>query len=255
MSPLIALLTDFGSRDPYVGVMKGVLLGRAPGARIVDLCHEVPPQDVRMGALHLLAAAPFFPAGTLFVCVVDPGVGTARAVLWASDGRRQYLAPDNGLLSWTLRGAAGLELRRVTNRSLFLPEVSRTFQGRDVFAPVAAALAGGLSPEELGPRCVSCKRLPFPAVRRRGGAVRGEVIAVDGFGNAVTNIRAADLGPGKAFSARGVQFGALRESYASARPGRPLALTGSLGFVEFALRDGNLAESHDIRIGEVVHAR
>lgn len=255
MRPLIALLTDFGSDDPYVGVMKGVILARCPEARVVDLCHGVPPQDVRIGALHLMAAVPYFPEGTLFVCVVDPGVGSDRAVLWARGSRHAFLAPDNGLLSWAARLEPLRELRRVTNRAFFLERVSSTFHGRDIFAPVAAALTRGLPPRELGPVRRAYERLPFPPVRRRGKTVSGEVIAVDRFGNAITNLRAEHVRRGGTLETGGKSLGPLRKRYGSVRTGRPLALVGSLGLVELSVRDGDLAAELRIGVGVRVHVR
>ncbi|MFH1725044.1 MAG: SAM-dependent chlorinase/fluorinase [Elusimicrobiota bacterium] len=254
MSGVIALLTDFGHKDPFAGIMKGVILARCPWARVVDLCHGVPPQDVRAGALRLMAAVPYFPKGTLFVCVVDPGVGSERAILWARGARGQFLAPDNGLLSWASRVEPLREVRRVANARLFLDEVSRTFHGRDIFAPVAAALACGVPPSELGPRRRKLVRLPFPEARRRGGRVRGEVIAFDGFGNAVTNLRPADLRPNVSLEACGLALGPLRRAYASVPSGGPLALVGSYGFVELSVRDGNFAAKYRVQVGEPVFA-
>lgn len=252
---LIALLTDFGHRDPYVGIMKGVILSRAPAARITDLCHGISAQDVRQGAFALMSAVDYFPAGTLFVCVVDPGVGSRRAVLWARGRRHEFLAPDNGLLSWVAEREPLREVRRLAEPALFLPEVSGTFHGRDIFAPVAAALVGGVRRERLGPRRGRMRRLPFPRPRRRGRSLQGEVLAVDGFGNAVTNLVPGGLRRGAAIECRGEKLGPLKASYASVRPGRALALAGSHGYVELSVREGSFAERFDVRVGEPVHAR
>ncbi|MDE2238229.1 MAG: SAM-dependent chlorinase/fluorinase, partial [Elusimicrobia bacterium] len=148
MAAVIALLTDFGLQDPYVGVMKGVIADLAPRAKVVDLCHGLPPQDVRGAALFLRQSAPYFPKATLFVVVVDPGVGSDRRVLYARTRRHSFLAPDNGALSWLPDPV--LEWRSVVRRSLFLAQVSSTFHGRDLFAPVAARLSRGLPPSRLG---------------------------------------------------------------------------------------------------------
>lgn len=247
----IALLTDFGLSDPFVGVMKGVLLSRSPGVPFVDLTHGIAPQDVRQAALALRQSVPYFPEGTLFVCVVDPGVGSQRRILWARGARHQYLAPDNGLLSW-LDGERLRELRAVTNGSLFLKPVSATFHGRDVFAPVAAALARGLNPARLGPRVSAIKRLPLPAPRRGRGAVRGEILAFDRFGNAVTNLTPKDLPRGARLSHRGADLGPLRSHYAAVPAGSALALAGSSGFVELSVRDGDFSRRAGARTGDAV---
>ncbi len=253
--PLIALLTDFGLEDPFVGVMKGVLLSRCPEARVVDVTHGVPPQDVRRGAFHLMSAVPYFPDGTLFVCVVDPGVGSPRRALWARSARHQFLGPDNGMLSWAERAGRFLEAREVTRRALFLEPVSATFHGRDVFAPVAAALASGVPPGRLGPRARGWTRLPFPEPERRGPRWRGEVLTVDRVGDAVTNLPARGLPAGTRFSCRGARIRGLSPSYAAVRTGRDAAVAGSWGFVELAVRDGSFAARRRARPGDPVEAR
>ncbi|MBI5244879.1 MAG: SAM-dependent chlorinase/fluorinase [Elusimicrobia bacterium] len=250
---ITALLTDFGHEDPYVGIMKGVLLSRAPEARIVDLSHGVAPQDVRSAALQLWAAVPYFPEGTLFLCVVDPGVGSKRAVLWARGRRHQYLAADNGLLTLAARRDSFREVRAVTNRSLWLPCVSRTFHGRDLFAPTAGALLAGLPPSELGPRRRGFRRLRWPKARRRSQKIRGEIVAVDRFGNAVTNIPSKGLKLGTVFKAGGAEA-KLMPCYSAARPGAALAVAGSYGFVELSVREGSFAARTGVRAGEAVHA-
>lgn len=250
MSGLIALLTDFGHDDPYAGVMRGVLFSRAPQARVADLCHGVPPHDVRAAALCLRSAIPYYPEDTLFVCVVDPGVGSKRAVLWARGRRHSYLAPDNGLLTLAAEEDPFLELRVLANRSLRLPRPSATFHGRDVFAPAAAALACGLSPARLGPKRRSFVRLPWPRPRRMGGRLVGEVVLIDRFGNAVTNLAGKGL---KELRARGVRA-PLVSCYADAERGAPLALVGSFGYVELCIREGSFAAKTGIQAGEAVYA-
>lgn len=254
MSPPIVLLTDFGQADPFVGVMKGVVLSRLPDARIVDLTHGVPARDVRRAAFVLMDSAAYFPDGALFVCVVDPGVGSSRPILWARGARHCFLAPDNGLLSWVERREPLKELRRVADDRLFLKPVSSTFHGRDVFAPVAAALAGGLAPAKLGPRVRTMRRLPFPAPRRKGRGVRGEILLFDRFGNALTNLSTRDLPRGARLKHGSADLGPLRTHYAAAEPGAPVAVLGSSGFVELSLRDGDYARQRGARVGDLVEA-
>ncbi|MDE2313504.1 MAG: SAM-dependent chlorinase/fluorinase [Elusimicrobia bacterium] len=237
--PLIALLTDFGLRDSYAGVMKGVILSRCPQARLVDLCHEIPPQDLRAAALCLRQSAPYFPEGTLFVVVVDPGVGTRRRVLWAKNKRHSFLAPDNGVLSW-LEDRPRI-YRAVENLSLRLKPTSRTFHGRDIFAPAAAALAAGASPAILGPAVSPRARLELPAPRKLPhGRLRGQILATDRFGNAVTSVPAA-AAKGRRVFFRGQALGRVRGAYAEVRPGEALALVGSSGFLELSVREGSFA--------------
>lgn len=252
MNGPIVLLTDFGSADPYVGVMKGVILQSAPSAAIVDLCHEVPPQDVRTAALFLRASVPYFPKGSLFVCVVDPGVGGARQILWARTARHQFLAPDNGLLSWIEEPI--LERRRVANRKLWADRISSTFHGRDIIAPVAGRLARGLAPARLGPAASKTASLPWPSPRRARGRLRGELLWIDRFGNAVTNLRAGDVGARRSVVFRGRSLGPLRTHYAEGRDGTALALVGSSGFVELSVRNGDFAKRYRASLGDPVES-
>lgn len=251
--PIIALLTDFGHKDAYVGILKGVILGRCPRARIVDLCHEVPPGDARAAAFRLRCAAPYFPAGTLFVCVVDPGVGSARGIVCARGRRHLYLAPDNGLLGPALELDRPLELRLVRNASLRLKPLSRTFHGRDIFAPAAAALANGADPSALGPRARGLLRIRFPKPRRRKGSTAGEILAMDGFGNAITNLTPRDLGKSRRLRALERDF-LLRTHYAQVRTGEALAVVGSEGLIELSIRGGDLRALTGAGVGEAVYA-
>jgi len=246
-SPIV-LLTDFGTSDPYVGIMKGVILSRAPKATIVDLCHEAAPQDVRMAAFQLLVSAPYFPDKTVFCCVVDPGVGSSRRAVWAKTKRHQFLAPDNGLLSWLPEPV--VEWRTIEAEKLRLHPVSGTFHGRDVFAPAAAALASGLSAAKLGPKILDPKRIPFPSAAK----TRGEILCVDHFGNAITNLRAGDVLPGTELRFRTEKIGPIGKHYAERPVGQPMALAGSSGFVELAVRDGSFADRFGVRIGETVES-
>jgi S-adenosyl-L-methionine hydrolase (adenosine-forming) len=193
-SPVITLLTDFGTKDIYAGVMRGVITNLAPHARIVDLTHDVPPQGVADAAFLLDAAAPYFPWGTIHVAVVDPSVGTERRIICVRTSRATYLAPDNGLLTRVLDRESAARIVSVENRSYFLPEVSNTFHGRDIFAPVAAHLALGLDPCRLGPEIASIRPLSLPRVSETSpGVLTGELIYLDRFGNLVTNVPMASL--------------------------------------------------------------
>jgi len=243
---IVTLLTDFGMRDAYVGIMKGVILGIAPQARLVDLTHEVPAQDVTAGALLLRSAIEFFPPGTIHVAVVDPGVGSERRPLLVVTERGVLVGPDNGLLHPAAVACGLRELRVLDRAERFRRPVSRTFHGRDVFAPVAAHLACGTPPAELGSPATGMVELPLPAPRRDGGVVHGEVIYVDRFGNLVTNIPAAELAsfPAQNLSVNvaGVSGIPIASSYAAAPEGALLAITGSWGLIEVAVRNGSAAQ-------------
>jgi S-adenosylmethionine hydrolase len=190
MAAIVTLTTDFGGRDSFVGTMKGVILSRCPEARIVDVCHEVPPQQVRSGALRLAAAAPYFPAGTVHVAVVDPGVGGERRALALEAGGQRFVGPDNGVLTLAAPpSGADWHAVAITNPVHMLPRVSQTFHGRDVFAPAAAHLAAGGALADLGPALVSVEELRLPRPARAGRRLSGIVLDVDRFGNLISNVR------------------------------------------------------------------
>lgn len=259
MPPVIALLTDFGTRDPYVGIMQGVILTRAANAVCVTLTHEIEPGDVAGGALALLAAAEYFPKGTIFLAVVDPGVGGERRPLCLRSGGCHWVGPDNGLL-WPAAAALGtpaaFQLASAAHR---LPRVSRTFHGRDLFAPAAAALANGVPAEALGPPISDPVRLHFPEPAERGGRVVGEVLAIDRFGNAITNLRPEHLGdpaPGEAvFTVKRRTIRGPVTHYGAVPAGELLAIVGSLDRYEIAVNRGSAAERLGLRRGDRVAAR
>ena len=249
---VVALLSDFGTQDPYVGVMKGALLARAPRATLVDLTHAVPPQDVRRGAWFLMHARAHFPAGTVFVGVVDPGVGSSRALLCAVDGGQCFLGPDNGLLAPALSPAARLF-------ELDARAASATFHGRDVLAPAAGELVSGRRPEELGaPFAREPVRLAFPRVERRGDAtLAAEVLFADRYGNLVLSAYARDLPGGPELwevEAGGRRIRFVR-TYADAQPGELLALVDSYAALEIAERDGSAVERLELGPGAQVLLR
>src|SRR6266542_2863684 len=186
--PVIALLTDFGLRDHYAGTMKGVALGICPDATLVDITHDIPPHDVMAGALELAAAYKYFPAGTIFVAVVDPGVGSARRGVAADTGDYRFVAPDNGVLTQVLRESPAKKIVELTERRYARPTVSRTFEGRDRFAPAAAWLAKGIELVALGRPAGDIQRLDLPRPVVEAGRISGRVLRVDRFGNLITNI-------------------------------------------------------------------
>lgn len=244
MGRIITLLTDFGTADGYVGEVKGVLLSGAPDAAIVDITHDIPPQDVDYARLVVARVWRRFPPGTIHVVVVDPGVGSTRAALGIESDAKFLIGPDNGVLSPALlvANARAVELAVPTG-------ASATFHGRDVFAPAAARLATGSHLEALGVECLSpvVRRTPEP-VRLGNGRIRGEVIAVDRFGNAITNIFGIR---GGTVEVNGTTL-ELRKTYADVEPGEPLAVVGSSGFIEVAVRNGNAAARFQLARGAPV---
>jgi len=193
--PLVALLTDFGSRDHYVGAVKGAVLAACREATVVDIAHEIPPHDVAEGAYVLAASFSAFPAETVFVAVVDPEVGSARRALALEAGGYRFVGPDNGIFTHVLALHPDARIHAVTNSALFRREVSPTFHARDVFAPVAGRLAQGMSLEEVGQSVQDPVLLQLPAVHpRRAGEWEATVVHVDHFGNLITNLTEAELG-------------------------------------------------------------
>lgn len=241
----IALLTDFGTRDPYVAAMKGVIASRTD-APIVDLTHEVAPFDVFGAAWFLRAVVRYWPAGTIFVCVVDPGVGTARRIIAVEMNGKVFLAPDNGLLSLAAEGGGASLKHEVENSSLFLPDNSNTFHGRDRFAPVAAAVANGIALDELGPRIDDIVRLRYEPPTY-GQTVRGTIVSVDRFGNLITDIEASRI-PFQPFAleARGITIDRLERTYAGAGPGAFL-IVGSSGCIEISVANDSAAARLQMR--------
>jgi S-adenosylmethionine hydrolase len=246
MVPVITLLTDFGTADGFVAAMKGVIATRARGAVIVDATHDIPPQDVRAGAFALLGYASYFPAGTIHVAVVDPGVGSARRAIAVEAGGRWFVGPDNGLFTGIYDREPGWRAWQLTEDRFFEHPVSATFHGRDVFAPVAAALANGVAPAELGAQIEDPVRLAWAAVRVDPERIRGEVIHVDRFGNLVTNVSRRDAGeeglpPDVRISVAGRRIGGLMSTFAEATGVEPFALWGSAGLLEIAVAGGSAA--------------
>ncbi len=240
MSPLFTLTTDYGSASPYPAQLKGVLLSAVPDARIADVTHEVPAFDVRAGALLLEAAVPWFPREAVHLAVVDPGVGTARRAIAVVDPEgRRLVGPDNGLLTPFL--GPGARVRAIALRGGVIPSPrSATFHGRDLFAPAAAYLARGGTPAALGPEVSDPVRLDWPAVRRDGDALLGEVVGVDPFGNLLTSIRDVDLGGAAVVQVDvGGRPARFVRTFGEGERGELLALVGSSGRLELAVREAS----------------
>lgn len=259
---VIALLTDFGTQDIYVGVMKGVIWSICPDAQIADLTHEITPQDVTAGALALWGAFKFFPKGTIFCAVVDPGVGTNRRAIAIQTEEHFFVGPDNGLLWWAASESTIVKCVELKNQTYFLPVVSQTFHGRDIFAPVSAHIAKGVPLEEFGPELEVDELVKLPPLRAEMSeeTIRAKVIHIDRFGNAVTNLRRDDFIKWLSkleqrtwvAKVRGVSFKSLSTSYAEVAVGKPLLLFNSYDLLEVAVNRGSAAEQLGIRKGDVL---
>jgi S-adenosylmethionine hydrolase len=255
---IVTLLTDFGLQDEYVGVMKGVILGINRSARLVDLCHQVPPGDIVRAGWLLAWAWRYFPRGTVHVLVVDPGVGSSRKILLLEHQGHRFLAPDNGVLSFLLSGVKNPTLYSVTHRRYALAPISNTFHGRDIFAPAAGYLSKGLSPHRLGPRIRQFKRLKIPEPKAlSSGRWVGQVIDLDRFGNAVTNLPGSLVTqlskqgrPTVRVKGRSLK-GALR-SYDGVGGGLALAIVGSRSLLEIAVIRGSAAKRLGLKKGDRV---
>jgi hypothetical protein len=249
--PTLTLLTDFGTSDYYVAAVKGTVLRLAPGTQIVDISHEVPSGDIAAGAFLLSAAVPWFPEGTVHLAVVDPGVGSRRRILVARTNNAWLVLPDNGLLT-LVRGTVQ-SIRSVERTDVFLPGPGQTFHGRDRFAPVAAWLLRGKPMDELGPEIEDPVLLPLEPPRREPGALSGQVVHVDRYGNLITDIPAGWLpeGPCRAEVA-GRSVTRRAGHYAEIPEGEAAMIPGSLGTVELSLKGDDLARRWIVERGAAV---
>ena len=244
MPPVIALLTDFGLQDPYVGAMKGAILSVCPQATLVDVLHDVPAHDVAAGALALDAAYRHFPGGTVFVAVVDPGVGSRRRPVALGAGRWLFVGPDNGLFTFVLEAHPSARVHLLANPLLSREPLSPVFHGRDLFGPAAGRIAGGLPLEEVGPAVADPVRLAHSPKTRLTEGWEGAVLHVDRFGNLTTNLLEADLVAigGRGLEGLEVTLGTqalpLVCSYSDVAPGAACALVGSSGRLEIAVHGG-----------------
>lgn len=258
--PIITLTTDFGLSDGYVAAMKGVILSRLPEARIVDLCHAIAPQDIAQAAYLIQDTFGYFPAGTIHVVVVDPGVGSGRGLIALEAQGHLFLAPDNGVLS--LVSGPGARAFLAKRPDLWLAPLSHTFHGRDVIAPLAAYLAAGHGPESLGDAIAMADlmalRLPVPRIDQASRQVHGAVIRIDHFGNLITNISQAELRALET-SAKTLRLSigpheirAWHETYSQAPSGQPLILVNSSGLIEIAINQGHAARVLGGRVSDAV---
>lgn len=251
---IVALLTDYGQQDGYAGIMKGAILSANPKARIIDLTHDIPPQDIAEGGRVLAAALPHFPDGTVFVAVIDPGVGSDRAILGVETDRHWVLAPDNGLLTQLNCWGRLQRIVSIRESKYFRKPVSRTFHGRDIFAPVAGLLSKGGNLSRFGPTVNQLEHLPDFGPHRTPKGWQGKVVSIDRFGNLITDIPETLLpDPRHIRIAVGrTRLDTLSRSYSEARKGGLLAIVGSTGYLEISVNQGNASKSARVRRGDRV---
>lgn len=253
----MTLLSDFGLQDHYVAVMKGVILGISPGLTLLDVSHSVAPRDIRSAAFVLGHAYRWFPAGTIHLAVVDPGVGTARKGLVVSAGGHFFVAPDNGILTYVYQQEEDIRVHEITADHYFLKPVSSTFHGRDVFAPIAAWLAHDIPLSQMGPEKSHPVRLTIPALTRvRDALIQASVLAVDHFGNLITNLKPSDL---PVYSSPGTrpckvlagqrEITAFRSTFGEGAAGEVFVVPGSTGYLEIVARDGSAASALNLAAG------
>ncbi|HEY9206150.1 MAG TPA: S-adenosyl-l-methionine hydroxide adenosyltransferase family protein [Candidatus Methanoperedens sp.] len=253
----ITLLSDF--EDVYPASMKGVILGINPSANIVDISHSVKQHDIRAGAFILMSCAKYFPSGTVHIAVVDPGVGTERRPLAVraeskEAGIHYFIGPDNGLLIPAARSIGDFDVYRITNTTLFRKNVSSTFHGRDIFAPVGAHISNRLDIDNVGKKIFDFVDLDFGKVEKKDDSLHGQVVFIDYFGNIVTNIPAdavKDIKPGDMLEIQKKKV-LFHTSYGFCKKGEPMALIGSHGYLEIAINKGNAAALFDKKQGEKI---
>lgn len=255
-APFITLLTDFGIKDYFVGALKGVILSLNPSAQIVDITHEIPKHDIEAAAFTLLAVADSFPASTIHLAVVDPGVGSSRKSLLIESGGQFFVGPDNGLFSFVMKD--GARVFEITNTDYFRKPLSQTFHGRDVFAPIASAISNGIKPETLGMRTEEWVTLKSLRPAKLKDGLEGRVIHIDRFGNCITNltrddVRAEDIGSVVKLKVGRQRVDSFRSFYGDTGDAKKsFAIWGSAGFLEISLENQSAAELLNIRRGDKV---
>lgn len=262
----IVLTSDFSLSDNFVGVMKGVISNLAPDAKVIDLTHNIEPQNYKQAAFILSVSVKYFPMGTIFVCIVDPGVGSSRNSIAVETEDYTFISPDNGTLSYILQKYTPKGIYSIENDKYFLDKVSATFHGRDIFAPVAAHLANGLKVEDVGERVspISLITVPDPQCFNDAQNIwHGEVLHIDRFGNIITSLKADVLGIDSynfakqelnwMFEASSVKIRYLSQTFADVNRGDYLAYVGSFGYIEIAKREGNAAKELNITLGNNVY--
>lgn len=252
-SPVVTLLTDFGLNDHFVAAMKGVMLGINPDLRFTDISHLIPPQDVFGAAFTLSQACFYFPPGTIHLAVVDPGVGTERKPIAVSVGGHFFVAPDNGLLTYVLESQEDCSAYEITAEDYCRKPLSGTFHGRDIFAPVAAWISRGVPLKKLGPALPNPVRFKIPPIKKvQDNQIEGCVLAVDHFGNLITNLRLEDVPSSVKIQAGRKEITVFRKTYGEGKKGEIFIVPGSTGYLEIVVREGSAASLLNLKSGDSI---
>jgi hypothetical protein len=254
---IIALITDFGNNDWFAGEMKGSMLRIAPATQFVDITNNIPPGDIRAAAFTLLACYRTFPKGTVFCVVVDPGVGSGRALITAKSDNYSFVGPDNGVLSWAIKKEERCTIRRIDSETLIPIEISNTFHGRDIFGPIAAHLSQNIDFDKIGPLYTDLFELPWPKLSQEKSSLIGDVIHIDRFGNAITTIDGNALSSleNTPTKVNLLKYGTelpLRNYFQEVPTGEGLAYMGSAGYLEIAINNANASTIFGLHIGDKV---
>ena len=254
VSGIVTLITDFGLRDEYAGAMKGAILKVNPRCKVIDVTHQIGPQDVQRAAFVLKNTYPYYPAGTVHLVVVDPGVGTRRRPVILQKGGHFFVGPDNGVFTFVLSAAGRTGGYEIARRKFFLSPLSETFHGRDIFAPVAGHLSLGQEPKRFGPRAGGFVRAEWPRPRPKGGKLLGQILFSDSFGNLITNISHEEYGSLMTdrplrIHEKGWRIDRLHRTYGEGKNGEPMALFGSSGMLEIAVAGGNAQKELGLKRG------
>ena len=257
---IVTLITDFGTRGEYAGAMKGAILKVNPRCQVIDITHQIEPQNLLQASFVLQSAYPYYPPGTIHVAVVDPGVGTRRRPVVVEKEGYLFVGPDNGVFSGVLSRRAKTVVYEIAERKFFLSPVSDTFHGRDIFAPVAGRLSLGMEPRRLGPRVKEVKTLEWPQPRRSGRKLLARILWADSFGNLMTNVSREESGPdveGRPIQIQGKGWciDRIHRTYGQGRRGEPMALFGSGGYLEISVNRGNALELLGLRPGDPITIR
>lgn len=249
---IITLLTDFGLKDPYAGIMKAVIYSINPDACIIDLTHEITPHDIFEGAFCLMQSSGYFPEGTIHVAVVDPGVGGLRKNLIIETGACMYVVPDNGIAALSAGNSAdNIKIYEINNPKYLLKNISSTFHGRDIFAPAAAYLSKGVKPKKIGTRINKYQNISIPALKKSGNILSAEIIHIDRFGNLITNAGNEIADSIDCIEIKGERITSISNSYEDSASGL-LAIIGSAGFLEISVRGQSAADIIDAKKGDII---